>query len=102
MARKRDKFLSVERVAELTALAVRTVRAGKCGTKELLRVELGGRLVFLETDVLAWIEKRIRTAREKKKVDQQPAQPSNVVPMRPRRLNDDELSEALKQIRKVK
>lgn len=66
MARKPklDRFLSVAEVADLIGLDEATIRNGQCETDELIRVKLGSRIVFSLNNVQAWINRKVREARD--------------------------------------
>lgn len=83
MAKKADKLICVEKVAEMTCLAVKTILAGKCGTGELVRVKVGKKLLFSANDVQRWIERRVKVAREEMS-EQTKREPSNVISIRSR------------------
>lgn len=82
MARRHNKLISIETVAEMTALAVKTIKAGKCGTDELLRVTLGRKTVYLLADVQAWIDRRVDAARIEHARRRPRKLPDNVRPLR--------------------
>lgn len=100
--KKTDRFISVEVVAEMTALAVRTIQAGKCGTNELLRIPLGNKIVFVLDDVQAWIDRRIQAARKER--DQQRFQEEKMksTPAAKPQLSRQEITGIVGQFRKAK
>ena len=62
---KPDKLISAQQAAEMTGLNVKTILAGKSGTKELTRIRVGKRRVaFSLNEVQAWIDRLIAQARE--------------------------------------
>ncbi|HEX8999884.1 MAG TPA: hypothetical protein VGB07_08285 [Blastocatellia bacterium] len=62
---KPDKLISAQQAAEMTGLNVKTVLAGRAGTKEFTRVKVGKRRVaFSLNEVQAWIDRLIAQARE--------------------------------------
>ena len=79
---RRNKLISIETVAEMTALGIETIRAGKCGTEELLRVTLGRKTVYLLADVQAWIDRRVDAARIEHARRRPRKLPDNVRPLR--------------------
>jgi predicted DNA-binding transcriptional regulator AlpA len=60
-----DRFLNFQEVAELIGLKTKTVRNGECGTKEIPRIKLGGRVVFSFNAVQRWMERKAREAEER-------------------------------------
>jgi predicted DNA-binding transcriptional regulator AlpA len=66
MPRKKpeDRFLSCAEVAALIGLAEGTIRSGGCGTDELLRIKLSGRVVFSANNVRAWMASKVKKAEE--------------------------------------
>ena len=59
-----DRFLNFKEVAELIGLAVKTVRNGECGTSEIPRIKLGGRVLFSFNAVQSWMATKAREAEE--------------------------------------
>jgi predicted DNA-binding transcriptional regulator AlpA len=62
-----DRFLSFAEVAEMLGLKVSTVRDGKRETNKLLRIKLGGRVVFSLNNVQEWMKWQARKAEEEKR-----------------------------------
>lgn len=54
----KDSFLSYSELARLLGLGLSTVRNGQCGTSEIPRLRLGGRVVFSLKAVEAWMSRR--------------------------------------------
>ena len=54
-----DKLLTIEEVAEITGLAVRTIYVRGGGTKTLPRVKIGHTLRWREQDVRDWINRHV-------------------------------------------
>lgn len=65
-----DRFLNFAEVAELIGLAVKTLRNGECGTREIPRIKLGGRVLFSFNAVQRWMERKAREAEESKRRSQ--------------------------------
>lgn len=84
-------MITVEQVAEMIALAPKTILAGKCGTDELLRVPLGNKTVFSKNDVEAWIKRRIQAAREAKQKLELQEEKTNVFPLQRPGLKKDDI-----------
>jgi predicted DNA-binding transcriptional regulator AlpA len=61
-----DRFLNFKEVAEMIGLAVKTVRNGECGTREIPRIKLGGRVLFSFNAVQRWMERKAREAEQAK------------------------------------
>jgi predicted DNA-binding transcriptional regulator AlpA len=61
-----DKFLNFQEVAQLIGLKTKTVRNGECGTREIPRIKLGGRVLFSLNAVQRWMERKAREAEESK------------------------------------
>lgn len=61
-----DKFLNYAEVAELIGLHVYTVKKGLCGTKDIPRIRLGGRVLFSFNAVQSWMAAKAREAEEAK------------------------------------
>lgn len=61
-----DRFLNFKEVAEMIGLKAKTVRNGECGTREIPRIKLGGRVVFSFNAVQRWMERKAREAEESK------------------------------------
>lgn len=97
--RRRNKLISIETVAEMTTLAVRTIKAKKCGTDELLRITLGRKVVFVLHDVQAWIDRRVEAARIEREMEAPPP-PDNVRPLR--LITNEQINEALSRFKEVK
>lgn len=69
---KRDRLIRAEEVAEMTGLSVATIYHGEAGTDELLRIPLGRAVRFSYLDVVGWIERKKREAREKQRAKPKP------------------------------
>jgi len=54
-----DKLLTIEEVAEITGLAVRTIYVRGGGTRTLPRVKIGHTLRWREQDVRDWINRHV-------------------------------------------
>jgi excisionase family DNA binding protein len=54
-----EKLLTIEEVAEITGIAVKTIYTRGSGTKTLPRIKLGGALRFRESDVRDWINRHV-------------------------------------------
>lgn len=54
-----DKLLTIEEVAEITGLAVKTIYSRDGGTRTLPRVKIGHTLRFREQDVRDWINRNV-------------------------------------------
>jgi predicted DNA-binding transcriptional regulator AlpA len=63
-AKQPDRFLNFKEVAEMIGLKEKTVRNGECGTREIPRIKLGGRVVFSFNAVQRWMERQAREAEE--------------------------------------
>lgn len=61
-----DRFLSFAEVAELIGLKTKTIRNGECGTRDIPRIKLGGRVLFSFNAVQRWMERKVREAEESK------------------------------------
>jgi predicted DNA-binding transcriptional regulator AlpA len=59
-----DRFLNIREVAEMIGLSVGTIYDCKRGTNELLRIRLGGRVVFSLNNVQEWMQWQARKAEE--------------------------------------
>lgn len=57
-----DRFLNYSEVAAMIGLAIKTVRNGECGTKDIPRIKLGGRVLFSFNAVQKWMERKVREA----------------------------------------
>lgn len=87
--RKNEKLITIEQVAELTGLAVKTIRARAAGTRDLLRVRMGRRTMFSASQVQEWINKRVQVARieqskeaqKKEESEEEEPDPANVIRM---------------------
>jgi len=62
-----DRFLSFAEVAEMIGLKTKTVRNGECGTRDIPRIKLGGRVVFSFNAVQRWMERKVREAEENRR-----------------------------------
>jgi predicted DNA-binding transcriptional regulator AlpA len=54
-----EKLLTIDEVAEITGLAVRTIYVRGGGTKTLPRVKIGHTLRWREADVRDWINRHV-------------------------------------------
>lgn len=61
-----DRFLNYQEVAAMIGLQIATVKKGKCGTREIPRIKLGGRVLFSFNAVQAWMARKVEEAREEK------------------------------------
>ncbi len=61
-----DRFLNYAQVAAMIGLHWTTIRDGKCGTKDIPRIKLGGRVLFSFNAVQRWMERKVREAEESK------------------------------------
>lgn len=61
-----DRFLNFKEVAAMIGLSEKTIRNGECGTREIPRIKLGGRVVFSFNAVQAWMARKVREAAESK------------------------------------
>lgn len=59
-----DKFLNIKEVAVLIGLDWTTIRDGKCETKEIPRIKLGGRLLFSLNAVQEWMAAKAKKAEQ--------------------------------------
>lgn len=84
----------------MTALGVETIRAGKCGTEELLRITLGRKTVFLLDDVQAWIDRRVEAARIEHARRRPPKLPDNVRPLR--LVTKEQIDDVVSQMKETK
>lgn len=57
-----DRFLNYSEVAAMIGLHWTTIRDGKCGTKDIPRIKLGGRVLFSFNAVQKWMERKVREA----------------------------------------
>lgn len=57
-----DRFLNYLEVAAMIGLQIATVKKGKCGTSEIPRIKLGGRVLFSFNAVQKWMERKAREA----------------------------------------
>ena len=65
-----DRFLSYAEVAEMIGVAVKTLRNGDAGTKDIPRIKLGGRVLFSFNVVQEWMANKVREAEEAKRKSQ--------------------------------
>ena len=65
-----DRFLNYAEVAEMIGIAVKTLRNGECGTREIPRMKLGSRVLFSFNAVQAWMARKVREAEEEKRRSQ--------------------------------
>lgn len=86
--RKNEKLITIEQVAELTGLAVKTIRARAAGTRDLLRVRMGRRTMFSAAQVQEWINQRVQAARieqnkeaQREQEPEEEPEPANVIRM---------------------
>lgn len=61
-----DRFLNYQELADLIGLNIYTVKKGLCGTKDIPRVRLGGRVLFSFLAVQKWMAQKAREAEEAK------------------------------------
>lgn len=61
---KKPKFISLQDAAELLAIDESSLRKRKCGTEDLNHIQMGRRVVLLESEVVALMERKIEEAVE--------------------------------------
>jgi len=79
---QKDRFLTIVELSEMIALPKGTIYNGDAETDQLPRIKVGGRLMFSERAVSAWMARKVREAEEKQANKETPISPRQAAVLR--------------------